>query len=358
MAALIRIQLQNLFDQAIVDSSHAGLLLQRKLTEYEGSGERPLKSALIDTITSVQPSQLYELAFERWLKFTGARSSTFATTVATVDGRLFTGLNIGGSIETGVITHHTYGMPMIAGSSVKGAVRQYAEAIRLDLKYLAILFGHGDDPSHDGEGHLLNDTAGYLIWHDAWWIPKTSVQKPFVKEIVTVHHQKYYTGTQIEATDFDSPVPNQQVAVQGSFYFAIEGDKQWVDFAKQLLENALFQNGLGAKASSGYGYFKTAEKKLVNQMNDFVQEQIKKDLPEYDQLMNELKEKIEKSPKGGGIGGNPLGQALKEIIAKSLQWPPEAYPKLRAVAQLVYDHVGADRKKKGAAKDLWQTLPQ
>lgn len=357
MTALIRNDLQEVFDNITLSSAHAGLMLQRKLKKYEDSGEKLIKNELITTISRIQPCELYELAFKRWLGVT-AQENNFVTTVATIDGRLFTGLSTGGSLETGVITQHTYGMPMIAGSSVKGAVRQYAEAIQLNAETLAILFGHGeDDAKNDQDGNILENTAGYLVWHDAWWIPNTSEKFPFTKEIVTVHHQDYYNGKQDEATDFDSPTPNQQVAVQGSFFFVIEGDQKWGEFAKLLLEKVLYEKGLGAKASSGYGYFKQAEKTLTNIIADQIQFLEKQRKPEFENLLDELKDKMKKIPKGGGIGGNPLGNELKNLIEISKNWPQESHSALRELAEQIFEHVGADRKK-GAAKQLWKTLPQ
>ncbi|VEG12220.1 type III-B CRISPR module RAMP protein Cmr6 [Moraxella cuniculi] len=262
-----------------IDSAHAGLLMQRGLRKWE-EGEKPTKKALIDTIASVKPNELYLLAFNRWLGAT-FNKPTFATASASIDGRLFTGLALGGTLETGVMTHHAYGMPMIAGSSVKGAVRSYVEHLfakrneNNQIKYdkdgqvivqddkkpiLDILFGADSDDD--------NASAGYLIWHDAWWIPKVSSKmelsadnQPFVGEVVTVHHQKDYQGEWVEAWDIESPVPNQQIAVQGDFYFCIEGDNDWAEFAKDLLDRMLKEQGLGAKGSNGYGYF-ISDKKL------------------------------------------------------------------------------------------------
>lgn len=225
-------------------TAHAGLLIQRALPEWE-DGEKTQKQALVTTIAAVKPDDVYNLAFKRWLKLT-TESDNFATTVATLNGRLFTGLPLGGTLETGVSTHHTYGMPLLAGSSIKGAVRSYAQSIGIDAKVIAVLFGSDDDTAPN---------AGYLTWHDAWWIPNTSIQTPFVKEIVTVHHQQYYNGTNLVADDTESPTPNVQTAVQGSFYFTIEGVHAWVEYAKQLLENTLKEQGLGSKTASGYGYF-------------------------------------------------------------------------------------------------------
>lgn len=282
MTDLMRSDLRPLFERT--SSAHAGLLVQRGLKKWE-EGDKPTKKSLVQKISSVQANDLYLLAFKRWLahSYETSENTHFATISAKVDGRLMTGLPLGGTLETGVTTHHTYGMPMIAGSSVKGAVRSYTEflfakrkdgeieySITKDAKgkeikayqfdddkqaILDVLFGSDDDE---------NPNAGYLIWHDAWWIPPVTSDaklstgeqnKPFAEEVVTVHHQKYYQGGLEEALDIENPIPNQQLAVQGGFYFVIEGVYAWVQYAKKLLKQTLQQQGLGAKSSAGYGYF-------------------------------------------------------------------------------------------------------
>lgn len=286
---LMRHQLKRIFPR--VTDAHAGLLMQRGLTDWEDS-EKSIKAQLINTIASVTASDLYLLAFDRWLDATFEDDNdNFATVAATVDGRLFTGLSLGGTLETGATTHHTYGMPMLAGSSVKGAVRSYTEhlfaernedgtlqfekadntnkiIIKEDKKQiLDTLFGTDSDDDTQGD-------AGYLIWHDAWWIPMVNDQgglltgndyKPFVGDIVTVHHQKYYSREIDEALDMENPIPNQQVAIQGSFYFVIQGEQKWVHFARELLKETLANTGVGAKSASGYGYF-TLDDTLNNEI--------------------------------------------------------------------------------------------
>jgi CRISPR-associated protein Cmr6 len=91
----------------------------------------------------------------------------------------------GGAIETGVSTQHSYGMPFIAGSAIKGAVRSYTESINLGKEYQAVLFGSDDVLAKEANSI---ESAGCLVWHDAWWVPEGN-QSPFVAEIVTVHHQ-------------------------------------------------------------------------------------------------------------------------------------------------------------------------
>ncbi|MDO4879157.1 MAG: type III-B CRISPR module RAMP protein Cmr6, partial [Neisseria sp.] len=78
----------------------------------------------------------------------------------------------------------------------------------------------------------------------------------------TTHHQDYYNGKQPEADEMESPIPNQQIATQGSFYFVIEcarGADVWATYAKNLLFQALQVQGAGSKTASGYGYFTAAD---------------------------------------------------------------------------------------------------
>jgi len=48
------------------------------------------------------------------------------------------------------------------------------------------------------------------------------------------------------------------MAVQGGFYFVVEGDAAWASFASSLLKQALQQHGIGAKTAAGYGFFATS----------------------------------------------------------------------------------------------------
>jgi CRISPR-associated protein Cmr6 len=195
----------------------------------------------------LKPSALYALAFERWQTVT-RDSQHFHGWYGRLDDRMFMGLSTGGALETGVSTSHSYGMPLIPGSSVKGVARARALQLGVSAEYRAVLFGEDEDEAHDS-GRLAG--AGSLVWHDAWWCPDPQCP-PFTEEVVTVHHQSYYRS-EGEATDFDSPVPNGQIAVQGSFYFVIEGDPVWTVRAMELLRQALAAAGIGAKRAAGYG---------------------------------------------------------------------------------------------------------
>lgn len=230
------------------NNAHAGLLLQRGLEKWE-EGEKNAKQKLLKKVAGVSPSNLYKMAFKRWARVT-ADEARFVHVCATIDSRLYIGLNSAGALETGISTQHSYGMPMLPGSSIKGAVRHYAEQIGLPDNIRHVLFGEEGKAGEDGK-------AGALVWHDGWFIPNSPLAKPFVLEVVTVHHQQYYSGSQeqeSEADEMESPIPNQQIAAQGSFYFVVEapqGAKDWAEFAVNLLSDMLQQQGMGAKTASG-----------------------------------------------------------------------------------------------------------
>lgn len=256
-----------------LESAHAGLLMQRGLSVWD----KDAKSDVIERVSKSSVPSIYKSAYERWVQKTWGEH--FAFTTAKIVGRLYTGLSGATALETGISVHHTYGMPMPPGSSVKGAVSSYAENIGIDEKIRQVLFGD-------------EDNAGAVVWHDAWWIP-TAGSSPFAGEIITTHHQEYYNGNQDIADEMESPVPNQQIATQGSFYFAVEGvNKAWADFANQLLFQMLENQGMGSKTASGYGYFaydEEAQKKVEGWQQEAKQAEKEREklmLPEHQQIVS------------------------------------------------------------------------
>jgi CRISPR-associated protein Cmr6 len=231
---------------------HPGLLLSRGMINWPADGEQggQAKTKLIDDVTQLKPGTLYTEALKRWRKVS-TEEGRFASFQIDLVGRLYIGVTRENALETGVTTAHTYGMPMIPGSAVKGLCRATAKRMKLGEQARLYMFGN--------ETESAEAEAGGLTFHDAWWVGKVN-EKPFVREIVTPHHQEYY-GSQGEkpATDFDSPIPANQITVTGAFYFVIEGDAAWTGVAKRLLQMALGDTGIGGKRSSGYGFFQTSD---------------------------------------------------------------------------------------------------
>ena len=252
---LIRSDLRGLHSAA--DDAHAGLLLQRGLPAHKAKRQQARgededgKAAHVQRVCGVTAGDFYSNAFVRWRKLT-EDAQRFRRVTLALESRLFIGLAGGGALETGCAVGHSHGMPYIPGSSIKGVVRVHARE-QLDEQGRAAwqeLFG--SEPNAEHRAGL----AGLVGFHDAWWVPG-SAASPFVQEVVTTHHMQYYGESgRRPATDFDSPAPNAQVAVQGSFLFVMEGPCAWLGVAEDILKDALLTRGIGAKTRAGYGFFK------------------------------------------------------------------------------------------------------
>lgn len=100
--------------------SHPGLLLQRYVAHPADGSERwsQAKREIHAAAHSAVPCELYKTAFARWEK--SLAESNVATYVLQTAGRLIVGLGSENVLETGIRLHHTYGLPIIPGSALKG----------------------------------------------------------------------------------------------------------------------------------------------------------------------------------------------------------------------------------------------
>ena len=263
---LMRDSLLHLYEAA--QDAHLGLLLQRGLTKHD-ENDQTAKTDHIRSVCQSTAGEFYKRTYNRWKKATADRNR-FRHVFLKLETRLFIGLTGGGMLETGCAISHSHGMPYIPGSSVKGVVNAYVRD-RLgnggaDIR--AELFGA---PATEQRPEGL---SGLITFHDAWWVPN-SASYPLVQEVVTSHHPDYYgkDGTK-PATDFDSPVPNAQVAVQGDFLFVLEGPLAWLELAEEMLIDALGTHGVGAKTRAGYGLFREdAERRAQEEAERQAQEE-------------------------------------------------------------------------------------
>ena len=245
---LIRVDLRSLYEEA--REAHPGLLLQRGMLEHDES-KKESKTKHIREICDSQVGDFYRAAFQRW-KTATSDPRRFRQVTLKPRTRVFIGLAGGGMLETGCAISHSHGAPYLPGSSIKGVVNAFArdrlEARDGGKRACDELFGAASDDD------LPGGLAGLIVFHDAWWVPDSA--GPLVQEIVTSHHLEYYGNDDATpASDFDSPVPNAQIAVQGAFLFVLEGPAEWLDFAVRMLTDALSSRGIGAKTRSGYGLF-------------------------------------------------------------------------------------------------------
>ena len=233
---------------------HARLLLQRYLQRHkplqrENQASMP-EEDLLDAVQHLRLPDAYQVAFQRWQEFARKRACCFTMALATP---LAIGLGNASPLEVGLTLHHTYGMPLIPGSALKGLCRRGAHWLskegKLSQQELEMMFGTGGKQT---------SAAGCVVFYDAWYATNSANDKPFHRDVITVHHPAYYASGQQAPTDFDdpNPVPFLVVKPKAQFLFAIDATtEQWAKFAEQLLRWCLQHLGVGAKTNAGYGYF-------------------------------------------------------------------------------------------------------
>lgn len=262
--------------------SNAGLALERYLGML-GESEHTAQKNLYKEMAAFDPSgPTYKSAFDRWTS-QFADLDRFAHNTLEARSRIAVGLGADSVLETSLRLHRTYGVPILPGSALKGLAAHYCRRVYGGLakaratcedvndpvrkQYMPSpewkpeqrrknLADHGwDFTTHDLLfGHVAG--AGGVIFHDAWYVPGSGPGgKPFLPDVMTVHHADYYGGKGKPPADWDSPNPVAyiNVAPGAKFLIALEGEREWTDLAMRILTEALKNDGIGAKTSSGYG---------------------------------------------------------------------------------------------------------
>jgi|SRR5579885_341044 CRISPR-associated protein Cmr6 len=249
--------------------THAGLILQRYLADQSNPERRALLGAARQAASSESLRTLYAHAFARWAQ-SFSKDNTHRSERLAVAGRLVVGLGSESVLETGLRLHHTYGVPIIPGSALKGLASHYCHEVwgqrhnenasqantsfRRGEKYHSLLFGTTED-------------GGVITFHDAWLVPE-SLSGSLCLDVMTPHHPKWQTN-EAPPTDFDSPNPVSFLSVTGTFEVRLSWSgpaatprdraEAWTELAMQLLREALAEWGVGGKTSSGYGRLVDAE---------------------------------------------------------------------------------------------------
>lgn len=232
-------------------ATHPGLWFDRFLPEQIESGQSPDSERnpfvqLLDHACAIGKPSLYKPAFRRWLKTLdemGVRPR-----VARATYRLAVGHGRESVIETGITLHHTYGVPYIPGSSLKGVAASFAGHT------LGGLWRKGD-PAHTTL-FGATDSAGYIDFLDALPLPESWELQ---RDVLTVHHPNYYRGEDSAPADWDNPTPVHFLTAVGEFLVALrpaDRAEAWADAGYGILKMALEEVGVGGKTSSGYGRMK------------------------------------------------------------------------------------------------------
>ena len=231
-----------LLDITLNPTTHAGLWLDRFLDDREepdGAKGRHLKALAAHPMPDG-----YEVAFALRKQDFEERAAQVSLAAAHAQGRVIIGLGQKGPLEAGLHLEHTWGVPVLPGSALKGLAAATARQLLVDGGWrrgaasFKTLFGDTDE-------------CGAVFFHDAWWIPAATM--PIHLDVMTVHHPTYYQGAQSVPSDMDSPNPVAFASVTGSYLIAVEGAREWCDAALSILKIGLEELGIGAKTNAGYG---------------------------------------------------------------------------------------------------------
>jgi len=238
--------------------THAGLLLQRYLTahkpkERDNTQDTP-EEQLLEQARVIAASKVYRAAFQRWRQFAEQTPDGCARVHFTVQAAAPIAIGLGNAspLEVGIRLSHTYGMPLLPASALKGLCRRVARLLRHDSKLsdeaIDALFGFSREKQA---------AAGAVVFYDAWYVPSSAGGAPFHRDVITVHHPAYYGSGEVAPTDFDDPTPVPFLVIKPGAQFLCVLDapnRQWADFAHKMLLWGLENLGVGAKTNAGYGY--------------------------------------------------------------------------------------------------------
>lgn len=239
-------------------TTHAGLWLDKGLADVaaEGGHHQAHFEGLMDTI---KIPGTYRSFFTRWQARVAQVPPFTILAKAQVRGRLIVGLGAESILETGMTLNRTYGVPYLPGSTLKGLAASSAHKM---LEGEAWRKGSG--ASHRT---LFGDqeSSGYVTFHDALWIPEASDWFPFDLDVMTVHYPKYYRGEEeggnpVPPSGIESPIPVAFLTTHGRFLLAVSGPEAWAEAALDILQEALLEEGLGAKTAAGYGRMELPER--------------------------------------------------------------------------------------------------
>ena len=272
-------------------TTHPGLWLDKYIEEQEkkavesqsnkAQGKGNSRSDFVKEVASLRELSEYEKFFQRWTKLLTDYDAQ--TREAKVKGRMVVGLGSESVLETSIILHHTYGVPYIPGTALKGLAASYAS------KQLGDIWKKGS-PAYNA---VFGDTnsAGYITFFDALYIPGSGHKgQVLYPDVITVHHPKYYQEEKnVSPSDWDSPNPVPFLSATGKYLLALAAPDvkedtrdEWLKKVFEFLGHALKEMGIGAKTSSGYGRME-------------IEQKIDLDSPDIQAAMR-LKEEIDQMP--------------------------------------------------------------
>lgn len=328
-------------------ANHAGLWLDKFLTtqqESANSNEQP-KTRLVNEVGTISQPEIYTKFYQRW-KQTLEQISDVQTGKATVQGRMAVGLGTESVLETSIKLYHTYGVPYIPASALKGVAASYARDYlhgweQTSSNYVTV-FGTSTDEKND-----IKEAAGFVTFYDALYVPDSGINKQALHaDVITVHHQDYYEDKNLAPADWDSTTPISFLTATGEYLIALSGPEDWVSLTFDILKEALKELGVGAKTSSGYGRMELEipERKISVENQPIV-------------VLEKKEIKIEDHPMVIEINNIPDNNFAGEIGTKIKKWEDITEPnKKLKVAEVILKKANKINEKKFKDKLWYQTL--
>lgn len=276
---------------------HLGVAYERwaPLRTDDGDEKDKRFDEWLTRLAQVTISADYHRHFARWKKGFGGDAHV---EWVELQSRMLLGHGNPSGSEVGLTVHHTWGVPIIPGSALKGLL-----AHRMDILYgphaelpgpddeerarwsgahwdgTAIARGPGqhhralfgapdarDDGARRSLGHEAGATAGLVTFHDALYVPgSVKGDRPFARDVLTVHQKSYYDSKGEDwPNDWESPNPVGFISIRPGAGFLLVltgrcGAADWAGLAMQELLQALSAWGIGGKTSLGYGRLSKAQ---------------------------------------------------------------------------------------------------
>lgn len=282
--------------------------------------------------------EAYRLAFENWKRAVDSRQDCESFDII-ASTRVLLGTGNASVFEFGFNLNYPWGIPYIAGSTLKGAVSSYLArhggqdwsrtkgAQKSDAQ--VELFGGILD--RDGKSY-----SGLLTFHDAWlcpWQHRDTKGDWFDEDIINPHYPEYYRGNRLpDGTDNPIPIKIAALCPGLRFLVTIQGPEDYRKLAKSVLVQLLEEEGIGGKTAVGYGRF-TYVKSVEENLEDAKRQIVEIDTPEmmqkkFDEFRNEkklhkdLREALGRLPYSQDIQGiwqslHPLG-LLEQLMRQGV----------------------------------------
>lgn len=262
----------------------------------------------LQEVAKASVPQGYAEGLKRWVEsfdHTNARVFELRSEAPLSVGRGLPSLN-----EIGVHLHRTWGTPLIPGSALKGLLASYIEArygpdssavhpldpghpdperapwqgthwVDRSIKHgpgsaIRAIFGapSADSDREWGEAAPATDNEvgavrGQVVFHDALYSPSHEGERFLYLDVITPHVTSSWNTVELGGgawpNEYESPVPVPFVAVRpgSAFAFALSGPPDLTELVTELLLDALAEVGVGAKTSSGYGWFDPESKVIL-----------------------------------------------------------------------------------------------